>query len=320
MNMKKILLAAMAAAVCFSAVGCGETDDDSSKKEKKASATNTSVETPEVESEEEKATETTTTTTVTTTKPTTTTTSYDYMKEVTYISDRDTQYDDINKEHIFFWSFKDGYEERIAADATITIVITNDTGAEVFNKDFKVTKSNYSTWTSPAYGERYLGSVKVKDSDITPGASNYGTFTISAVTDDGSVFDADTFKISDLPLKKASIKLPAFPASFTDLTRSYSFTQTVNVTNITYDTETHYDGSMTLTLHFGIELVSKTDKFNEGSACHVGFKLVDDEGFIAESGQIITTPLMVGEKAKEDELIFDLDPTKTYTLQLSNAS
>ena len=56
-----------------------------------------------------------------------------------------------------------------------------------------MTNSNYiASWMdlgSPVRPDK--APPRIKDSDITPGASNYGTFTISAVTDDGADFSPE---------------------------------------------------------------------------------------------------------------------------------
>ena len=83
------------------------------------------------------------------------------------------------------------------------------------------------------------------------------------------------------------------------------------------------DGAVSLSVYtenknLVISLDGKEGEENEADHAMIGYKLTDDEGFVAESGTIYTKELRVGEKTKEEERVYRLDPSKTYTLTLED--
>ena len=58
--------------------------------------------------------------------------------------------------------------------------------------------------------------------------------------------------------------------------------------------------------------------YGNSDRCEFKYKVTDNNGLVVESGTCMSQEIAVGEKTKEDIIIFDLDPNKSYTIQFDN--
>ena len=77
---------------------------------------------------------------------------------------------------------------------------------------------------------------------------------------------------------------------------------------------------MKLTIQLVVSLDNKVGEENVADSVAIGYKLTDSEGFVASTGTIYTDNLRIGEKTKEKENIYDLDPSETYILTFEDVS
>lgn len=241
--------------------------------------------------------------------------------DVEYISDREVQYSDDDKEQWVFFGLMNDSEERVAASGTASISITNEDGENVFDKDISFSKDDFSTWTSTLEGNRYLCCIKIPDSDITPGKSDEGSLTIGVTLDDGSEFASKKLSVDNLPVKKASsyvtIELPSdiTKTRYDDSYRASAYT----LSSLTYDVEASYDGTYKATVHFKGKKTYNSRGNNMSGSLSIPWKLYDSDGVVVDSGTAFTPDVAVGDAFSEDEVIYDLK-SGTYKLVIADVS
>lgn len=290
MSGKQISILISTVLMCCSIVGCGSTNSDG-----ESSSANSSIAEESVDDN---------------TAP---------VQCVEYISERSVQYNEQDDVYQVMFALSDSSENYIDASGTASIEITDVQGNIIYNKDIKFTKKDFTSWTNSMRDQSSYGCwLEIPRNEVEGASSSSGTLSLKVYGDDFS-FDESNLNIYDLPQKEASIILPDTPISITDM-RYSSHTSYATVSDISYEAENNYDGEMTLTLKLVVSLDSKSGEENVADSVAIGYRLMDSEGFIAASGTIYTDDLRVGEKIKEDENIYDLDPSETYTLTLENVT
>lgn len=229
-----------------------------------------------------------------------------YMGSVTQ------QYDDANKQHIFFWQFQDKDKNVIKAAASINVVIKNN-DEEVFNKTFEVDEKNFSTWSNKLSSTpKILGSITVNDSEIAEGSETKGVATITATTLLGG-FEPMIISVFDLPQKGVSINLPALPA----YSNYYSFRGDLDTTMMVSDISYEFDWSLK------IKLTAQMTYNSEGEGArdygHVGYKITDGNGMVVDSGTALFDKLSVGESQIKEVYVSDAKPGDNLTLTIIDA-
>lgn len=229
-----------------------------------------------------------------------------YMGSVTQ------QYDDANKQHIFFWQFQDKDKNVIKAAASINVVIKNN-DEEVFNKTFEVDEKNFSTWSNKLSSTpKILGSITVNDSEIAEGSETKGVATITATTLLGG-FEPMNISVFDLPQKGVSINLPALPA----YSNYYSFRGDLDTTMMVSDISYEFDWSQK------IKLTAQMTYNSEGEGArdygHVGYKITDGNGMVVDSGTALFDKLSVGESQIKEVYVSDAKPGDNLTLTIIDA-
>ena len=239
---------------------------------------------------------------------------------IKYISDRRVQYEEASKKHIVFFGLKTANQQYVSASGTAKITIVDDSSVTIYSKDIRFTSADFTEWTNQSWdSSRYMCGLYIADSEIEGSASSSGNLTLAVTLDNGVYFSDETMKIFDLPSLTVSVELPTLPSQYID-TRYSSYTSTVEVTKLEYESEMLYDGTATLSFTVILKLISKTGRTNESNAVCVGYKLYDSDGIVVNSGTIYSDPIAIGESARDTFLIFDLDPRDTYILKLENAS
>ena len=255
-------------------------------------------------------------------KPSITPTQTSHQKDnkIGYISDRRVQYNKQNDQYIVFFGLKTEAKEYTSSAGTAEIVIKDDGGEILYEKNISFNKNDFTSWTNTSWdSSRYLCGLYINRSDLQGAASSSGKLSLKVVLDDGTWFEAEQLYITDLPAISVNIILPEIPSTYKD-TRYSSYTATVQVSKLEYNTTINYDGTATLKVNVVLKLLSKSGKTNESSTVCVGYKLYDSDGVVVDSGHIYSNPIAVGEASKEDFIIYDLNPRETYKLVFSNAS
>ncbi len=307
----KIFYMFLASVLALSLCSCSESDEPSSSEEISVTEeTSTTEKIPATT--EEKTVPVTTEKKEPTVAPTT-------QPEIAYLSGQDVQFDSENSSYNVMFAFLDSTKENyVDGSGTAMITIYNEQDEVVYDGELGFTEDDFTTWKSDiGYDTVYGCQLNISSGEITPGLSEYGTMSIE-LYGDNFYFESFTLNIDELPLKQGDISLPQTPATYTD--DSYSSVSTLTVHSITCETDIGISGDMNATFSFEISLDSKTDDVNIGETCHIGWQLTDNEGYVVDSGTVITPSLWVGDKAKCEEYSFDLDPNKSYTLTLSNST
>ena len=121
-------------------------------------------------------------------------------------------------------------------------------------------------------------------------------------------------EIDELPMIESSIKLPSLPQTI-----RYRSNSAVKITNIRYQLEKHnYDDQLTLKIFITGEMTLGSS--NTAKTSLIGWRLIDDEGYIIDSGNWYTDDLTIGEKFRDKEFsIFNVNPG-VYSLELRNVN
>lgn len=308
---KRGLWGLLALVLCCALAGCGDTGAGSeSSSEETLQVTETETTT----TEQTTTTEETTTTTKTTTKATTT---EPPEPEVEYISERYVEYHEENDEFVVMFALEDSQDNYLEASGTAKIKITDDAGNVIYDSEIPFTESNFTDWTRPFRDDSTHGCwLTIPRGDVQPASSSSGTLELS-VTGPGFSFDPESYTITDLPEKRATINLPAMPVNITD-SRYSSHVCYATVNELTYESTLYYDGTMSVELTAVITLNSKSGEQNVADDVAVGYRLTDSTGMVVGSGTIYSEEIRPGEKSKGHSYVNDLDPAETYTLTLEN--
>ncbi len=222
-----------------------------------------------------------------------------------YIGNRTTDYDSANERHRVFWSFSVGESDNyVKADAIIHIKIKNNNDEIVFERDFNVTDKHYSNWTNNFRdGERLLGCLYIKDTEIEKGTTDSGKLIISA--DAGtSYFSEDSINISNLPIKDFDITIPELPCEV----KEYDYKGKISKKGEIQDFEisvgyVRNDGKVSANYNIKYKMTYNADGKNKTDYVHIGYKIKDSEGVVIASSSILLGEMSEGETIKENGYI-----------------
>ena len=125
--------------------------------------------------------------------------------DVQYISNRSINRDDENDQFYFLFAFKDSNEKYIKSEATVEIRIVNDADETVYSATRNVKESDFGQWHN-AYEEWMGASIYIKDSEISTGSSETGTFYYKITAADGTWFKEYSLEIDEgLPINTYSL-------------------------------------------------------------------------------------------------------------------
>lgn len=252
--------------------------------------------------------------------PTDTEVMADPTLEIGYISDRSVQYNEAENQYVVFFGLQDMANRYTSSSGIAEIVITDGSDTVIYKRDISFSSADFTDWTNRTWdSSRYLCGLYIDRSDLDGAASSSGKLSLAVTLDNGIWFAEKLLAIYDLPPVSVKINLPEIPCTYLD-TRYSSYTSTVEITKLTYETKVNSSGTATLSVEAVMKLVSKTGKVNESNTVCVGYKLYDSDGIVVDSGHIYSNPIAIGEASKESFSIYDLDPRETYTLVFMNAS
>lgn len=238
--------------------------------------------------------------------------------DINWISDRRVQFNEADGQYVIIFGLKDDNQNYLSANGVATIVITDESGNQLYNNQINFTKKDFTGWTNQSWdSERYLCGIYINKSDIAGGSSTNGTLSL-AVSGDGFNFDAKNLSINNLPSKQLSLTLPATPATIYNYDYRDNVDTVVSVESITYETQSNYNGKSTLRLKLNVKMLENYTDTTAGATSKVGYKLKNSQGIIIDSGHFYVAPMAVGEVCLEEETIFDLNPNDSYTLTFEN--
>ena len=240
-------------------------------------------------------------------------------KSVNYIHQRKVSYYENENLHRLFFGFKNRSGSEMYAPALVHIKIVNDVNETVYNKSTIVGFNDFENWTQYS-ASHYLASVKILQSEITPGNSTQGKLYFTVKNPGYFSFDEDILSIYDLPKIKlsdsCSLQLPAIPKTLHDYGYDKKIDSSYRITNISYKFEDAYDNEVRLYLYFDGEKYYDKDGHGQSSTCQVGWKLYDMQGYVVKNGTFYSPALNMGEKFRnEEEYIYDLKPGN-YKLEI----
>lgn len=241
-------------------------------------------------------------------------------KNVHWISERQIWHDDKEERFVLVFSFLDFNRNEISASATIDIEIENDDGETVYSKKKNITKNDFFTWSYlNGAVKKYQATIYIRDEDILPGNSDSGKILFTVYNKEYFSFSESELTIFDnLPVSDINILLPSLPfaANYYGILEGTAMSS-YNVTDISYEID---DGN--LVIYFAGEKTYDRNGNKNSSSCFIGWKLVDSDGYVIDSGNAISPEICVGEKFRnvEEHSWQTLKPGKTYRLILLEAN
>ena len=179
---------------------------------------------------------------------------------------------------------KDSSGNSLKVPAYVSVRIENSLGVTVYN-NILLKKST----------EDY---VRINKSDITAGESTEGTIYYTVYNTgyfNSKEFSKSTGNTFKLPWT-VKVTLPDdLPKTITYYNYNNTRSRACLITNITYEVKDD-----DLYIYFTGEKTYDEEGSNYSSACYVGWKLYDSEGYIVASGNLITNNLAIGEKFKNE--------------------
>lgn len=240
----------------------------------------------------------------------------DYEPYAEWISNRSFEYNNDDSRYQFCFALKDVNDAYISCDATVELYIENENGEKVYKGTKHVGQDDYSTWYN-AFNEWWGTAVYIYENEMTPGSSEDGTLYYKVIAGDN--WFEYTLDISGiLPtidyVDLCHLTLPKLPYSISDQTDDdWLITK---ITSIEYYFEESYDNKVNLKLSFAGERTDVDLQENVSKYCEIGWKLVDEEGYVIDTGTVYSPALAPGDKFKNvEETIYGLE-AGNYTLTI----
>ena len=228
------------------------------------------------------------------------------------------QYNEGTDDYSVFFELRDKSGNSISADVDVDIRIVNDRDEEVFKGTRSVSPDDFGYYTSQAQGEQYLANIRIPASEITPGADSSGKVYLTVYKADVVDFDevnCDAFYC--LPIKDIQLESGPFPIELNVKGFDGSITSKIQIDDVTYECETDYTPTLTVTIS-GTKTYSNNNSIFSSGYDVISYKLYDSENYMVDSGSVYLNSLNQGDKFKDESIIiYDLIPGETYTLELA---
>lgn len=239
--------------------------------------------------------------------------------KVRRLAERSIEHDSANSRFVLHFTFYDSNYHEIAAPAAVEIKIVNDDDLVVYSAVKIVTMNDFSIWTKN--DKRYLlATIYIDDEEITQGLNDDGRIYFTIYNDNYFSFEETSLTIwSSLPLLPVTITLPTIPQIINYYNYSGTLDSSCTITDITCGFS-GFNGSLFYIYFTGEKTYDKEGK-NHNGYCRIGYKIYDSEGYIIESGYVLTDQMTVGEKFKNVKLYFgEAERGQTYRLELLNVT
>lgn len=234
---------------------------------------------------------------------------------VEYIAYGSSQYEDGT--HTIIFSFLDSSKKETWMNCEVDLAIVNDNGETVYSKEHKITKTDYSTWSGYLYGEHYAASIILNDNEITKGSCEDGKIilNVTGARYGLKMFEDYEISINDLPhfspTDSCSIELPTLPMIFNEYNWDDTIDSTVRIDDISVEWEENYDETVNL-----IITLTGEKTYGENGYCHISYKLYDSEGYVVDSGNLLSDKMSTGDKFRNWEESFYFLSPDSYKLEL----
>ena len=239
-----------------------------------------------------------------------------YEPTISWISDRSVQYKEADDMYNVLFALSDQNGTKLKTSGVAEITIKDEKENLLYNKSINFTESDFTEWTNKNRDDYTLGCwLNIPRTDVKGSSSSSGTLSLKVITESGIFFDTYNMTITNLPEKTVEIKLPEVPVTHVDQRYSDEVSY-ITVHSLTYKQTYLYKGEASVEFEVLISLDGRTGKRNVSRYAEIGYKVYDEDGVVVESGDIYTNNLAIGEKSKNTFTISDLDPMKTYTLEL----
>lgn len=244
----------------------------------------------------------------------------DIASSVEWISQRKIWYDDANGCFVLVFALLDENNNEVDAPAVVNVEIENDNGEVVYDTRHIVTTDDYDTWyyNNGTVSHRQA-TIYIYDWEFIEGTTDSGKVHFTVYNDGYFYFDESVLSISsNLPkidlAEMCTLTLPELPNYIYDKTRNDLLT--TKITDISYTFEETYNGNVELSLSFTGERIDFDVNQSMSKICKIAWKLLDEDGFVVDSGIVYTPTLKPGDKFKNvTESIYSLSPGN-YTLEI----
>jgi len=228
------------------------------------------------------------------------------------------QYNEGTDDYSVFFELRDKSGNSISADVDVDIRIVNDRDEEVFRGTRSVSPDDFGYYTSQAQGEQYLANIRISTSEINPGADSSGKVYLTVYKADVVAFDevnCDAFYC--LPTKDIQLESGPFPIELNVKGFDGSITSKIQIDDVTYECETDYTPTLTVTIS-GTKTYSNNNSIFSSGYDVISYKLYDSENYMVDSGSVYLNSLNQGDKFKDESIIiYDLIPGEIYTLKFA---
>ena len=166
--------------------------------------------------------------------------------------------------------------------------------------------------------EQYLANIRIPTSEINPGADSSGKVYLTVYKADVVAFDevnCDAFYC--LPIKDIQLESGPFPIELNVKGFDGSITSKLQIDDVTYECETGYTPTLTVTIS-GTKTYSNNNSIFSSGYDVISYKLYDSENYMVDSGSVYLNSLNQGDKFKDESIIiYDLIPGEIYTLKFA---
>lgn len=229
----------------------------------------------------------------------------EYINEWSFSRNEDTH------DYSLMFGFTDKDGRGVASDATVDLRVESENGEVLYDDTLTVTEDDFANYSNALGREAYLCDIRIPETDIKKGTSQDGRAYIRVYNDFIEFDDIDFEVYGDLPVEKFQIKTEALPKNINMKNYMGGVGGTLQIDGIEYKTEEY---------GVGLEvIVSGTKLSQKGEFVSTSFdvQLIDEAGYVVDTGMVFLDNIAVGQKFKEDAyIVADPEPGKSYTLKV----
>lgn len=237
---------------------------------------------------------------------------------ITNVSDISAEYDSDKSVYNVFFGLKNKEGDYITASSgTVNLSITNSENELVYDQDYSLTESYFTTWTNIYWNSaRLLASIPVSLSDIEAGSSSIGELQFS-IQSSGFTLKDYAVTMTDLPVKDVMVYLPKTPVTIAQYLDG-KIRSAVDVTDVTYDSVYNsFDGLADVT--FQIQSVpSAIEESNVSLNSTIAYTVKDSAGTVVDSGEVSIQAASLKDTTITSLTVYSLKILETYSLELSD--
>lgn len=235
---------------------------------------------------------------------------------VKYLTDCKIQNED-NGDMKLLFALRNYEMQETSVPAIVEIKMVNDNHETVYESTQKIEVKDFGYWSNIFGAKTLLASITIKNDDIQNGSTGSGKVIFKVYNKDYFEFEDYEIAIYDgLPIIPIEMKLPSVPVSVNDIGWDGNKDSTCKISSIEYTESFQYSNSITFYITGEKTYDAKGNSNN--SYCIFGYKLTDRDGFVIDSGSVLTSEITVGEKFKEQVTCYseDIKPGGAYTLTI----